>query len=393
MAPVESESWPGPRTELTIDCRLLAHRSGATSAEDNGLTTMQHWQPRDATTLSDPEYQEHVLQGVSRTFALTIPQLPPALRDAVGNTYLLCRIADTIEDDPELEVTEKSRFARSLLAVVAGTAETGPWARELAGALSSRTPAAERDLIVNLPRVVRQAHALNHGARRTVLRCLETMTEGMSAFQARKSATGLPGIADVDRYCYHVAGVVGEMLTDLFAQHAPAISGRRTEMLPLAVSFGAGLQMTNILKDIWDDLERGACWLPGELFARHGVDLARLGRDPYDSRFGAALAEMIGLAHDHLRDGLRYTLMIPAGERGLRRFCLYALGMALMTLRLIHRHPDFRAGATVRISRAVVWAVVTASRAAAGHDRLLVWLFALAARGLPRPAAPAAIGA
>lgn len=81
---------------------------------------------------------------MSRTFALTIPQLPPALRDVVGDTYLLCRIADTIEDDPELEVTQESRFARGLLAVVAGSAEKKPWARELAGALSSRTPAGGR---------------------------------------------------------------------------------------------------------------------------------------------------------------------------------------------------------------------------------------------------------
>ncbi len=354
---------------------------------------MRNWQPRDKTNPSDTEYQEYALQGVSRTFAIAIPQLPPVLRDAVGNAYLLCRIADTIEDDPDLGATDKRRFACGLVAVVAGTAEADPWARELTDALSPRTAAAERDLIAHLPRVVRHAHTQTRGTRSAVLRCLETMTAGMSLFQRSSSATGLPGIADVDRYCYHVAGVVGEMLTELFAERVPAIARRRPEMLPLAVSFGAGLQMTNILKDIWDDLERGACWLPGELFARHGVDLARLGRDPYDSRFGGALAEMVGLAHDHLRDGLRYTLMIPPGEGGLRRFCLYALGMALMTLRMIHRHPEFRAGATVRISRAVVRAVVTASRAAAGHDRLLVWLFALAARDLPRPAAPAAIRA
>jgi len=352
---------------------------------------MRHWQPRDTTNLSDTEYQEYALEGVSRTFAIAIPQLPPVLRDTVGNAYLLCRIADTIEDDPDLGATDKRRLACGLVAVVAGTAEAGSWARELTDALSPRTAAAERDLVANLPRVVRHAHTRTRGTRSTVLRCLETMTAGMSLFQGSSSATGLPGIADVDRYCYHVAGVVGEMLTELFAEHAPAIARRRTEMLPLAVSFGAGLQMTNILKDVWHDRERGACWLPRELFARHGVDLGSLGREPCDSRFGAALAEMVGIAHGHLRDGLRYTLMIPAGERGVRRFCLYALGLALLTLRLIHRHPDFRTGATVRISRASVRAVIAASRAASGHDRLLVRLFALAAHGLPRPEAPAAI--
>jgi farnesyl-diphosphate farnesyltransferase len=43
--------------------------------------------------------QDQLLPGVSRTFALTIPQLPDALRPVVTNAYLLCRTADTIEDE------------------------------------------------------------------------------------------------------------------------------------------------------------------------------------------------------------------------------------------------------------------------------------------------------
>jgi hypothetical protein len=44
-------------------------------------------------------YQDHILALVSRTFALTTPQLPAGLRSVVGNAYLLCRVADTIEDE------------------------------------------------------------------------------------------------------------------------------------------------------------------------------------------------------------------------------------------------------------------------------------------------------
>ena len=49
--------------------------------------------------MTDEAYQAYSLQGVSRTFALTIPQLPHQLRLPVGNAYLLCRITDTIEDE------------------------------------------------------------------------------------------------------------------------------------------------------------------------------------------------------------------------------------------------------------------------------------------------------
>ena len=47
----------------------------------------------------DLAYQAKILPLVSRTFALTIPQLTLELVDVVGNAYLLCRLADTIEDD------------------------------------------------------------------------------------------------------------------------------------------------------------------------------------------------------------------------------------------------------------------------------------------------------
>jgi farnesyl-diphosphate farnesyltransferase len=59
---------------------------------------------------SDEAYQRHILQGVSRTFALTIPDLPSPLRTVVGNAYLLCRIADTIEDEARLPAEQKGYF-------------------------------------------------------------------------------------------------------------------------------------------------------------------------------------------------------------------------------------------------------------------------------------------
>ena len=58
---------------------------------------------------ADRGYQERILPHVSRTFALTIPQLPAAVRAAVTNAYLLCRIADTIEDEPALAAPETRR--------------------------------------------------------------------------------------------------------------------------------------------------------------------------------------------------------------------------------------------------------------------------------------------
>src|ERR1700722_11078715 len=95
---------------------------------------------------ADEDYQSAILVHVSRTFALTIPQLPAGLRETVTSAYLLCRIADTIEDEPTLPAEDKRRFLRQFSDVVGGLAEPAPLAAELAPRLSERTLAHERDL-------------------------------------------------------------------------------------------------------------------------------------------------------------------------------------------------------------------------------------------------------
>jgi farnesyl-diphosphate farnesyltransferase len=54
---------------------------------------------------------------------------------------------------------------------------------------------------------------------------------------------------DMNEYCYYVAGCVGEMLAKLFCHYSEEINQHREQLLELSVSFGQGLQMTNILKD------------------------------------------------------------------------------------------------------------------------------------------------
>ena len=104
-------------------------------------------------------------------------------------------------------------------------------------------------------------------------RCVSIMAEGMVRYQDAETLDGMADLKDMGQYCYYVAGVVGEMLTELFCDYSPEIDAQREEMMQLGVSFGQGLQMTNILKDIWEDHERGACWLPRDIFNKHGVDI------------------------------------------------------------------------------------------------------------------------
>lgn len=327
--------------------------------------------------------QDRLLPGVSRTFALTIPQLPGPLRSVVTNAYLLCRTADTIEDEVSLSADQKQRFHDQFVAVVAGRDSATAFAAALDPLLSSATTDAERTLIREMPRVVAVTHALASRQRTAIERCVRIMCEGMPTFQRHAQLGGLADIGELDRYCYYVAGVVGEMLTDLFCAYSPEIDARRSRLAPLATSFGQGLQMTNILKDTWEDRRRGVCWLPRDVFTRAGLELETLTAGCDGAALDAAVDELIGIAHAHLRDALAYTLAIPARETGIRRFCLWALGLAVLTLRKIHHNPDFLAGRQIKVSRRTVRATVITTSLAARRDWILARLFDQSAASLP----------
>jgi farnesyl-diphosphate farnesyltransferase len=339
----------------------------------------------DDPRVADDVLQAELLARVSRTFALTIPELPPALRQVVANAYLLCRIVDTIEDEATLGAAEKRSFCTLFTAVVAGASPAAAFADALAPRLSSSTPPAEHSLIRETPRVIAITHRFSAEQQDALRACVEVMAEGMAAFQEARTGSGLADLDDLDRYCYCVAGVVGEMLTRLFCDYSPAIAKHREVLMPLAVSFGQGLQMTNILKDIWEDRERGACWLPQDVFRDGGFDLAALGPDSSSPGFRLGLERLLGIAHAHLEDALRYTLLIPADETAIRHFCLWAIGMALLTLRKINANRAFTGASQVKISRRSVKLVIVASRLSVRSDRVLKALFWLAASGLPAP--------
>jgi farnesyl-diphosphate farnesyltransferase len=333
-------------------------------------------------SLSIDEFQAALLQGVSRTFALTIPQLPAALCRVVANAYLLCRIVDTIEDEVSLSAGQKAYFCAAFINVV----NTGNYAHdfsvELAPLLSTQTIPAEHTLIRVIPRVIDITHSFDAEQVQALAYCVETMANGMPIFQAQNLHDGLATMADMDTYCYYVAGCVGEMLAKLFCHYSSDIAQHRNELLKLSVSFGQGLQMTNILKDIWDDAERGVCWLPQDIFTETGFDLKTLNPEHTNTEFQRGLEHLISIAQGHLHNALRYTLLIPAREVGIRNFCLWALGMAVLTLRKIKQHLDFTRSEQVKITRNSVKATIFATKLTVRSNTLLTLLFNSASRGL-----------
>ena len=165
---------------------------------------------------------------------------------------------------------------------------------------------------------------------------------------------------------------------------APRASGRA-----VGCPSGQGLQMINILKDIWEDHRRGACWLPRDIFRAQPE--WNSGPSPPGERIPAsprALMELVAITRRHLANALRYILIIPAAGNG--DSAGPASGpwvIAILTLQRIRRTPGFTSGREVKVSRRTVGAVVVVCNVFARSNLALGLLFKLLS---PRPSRHAA---
>ena len=331
----------------------------------------------------DRQFQQHLLQGVARTFALTIPQLPSALRDVVANAYLLCRIADTIEDESAIPVDEKCVLVKLYLGALDNTVDPAVFAGRFRDLISAQRPVAEKKLIDDIPRVIAITHNFSDTQQAALRRCVGVMSRGMTYYQANASLGGLDNLRQLDNYCYHVAGVVGEMLTELLCEYSPGMAPQKQELMLLSVSFGQGLQMTNILKDIREDYARGVCWLPRDVFQQAGFDLDHYPERVASGKFVTGIQSLLGICHAHLRNASRYIELIPAHESGLRKFCFWAVGMALLTLGNINRNPAYKKSSQIKIGKLKLLMVIAVSGLVCRSNTLIRFVLKFWSKGLP----------
>lgn len=311
---------------------------------------------RGPTLDSDRELCTAILPSVSRTFALSIAALPEALRETVGVAYLLCRIADTIEDEKRLEPATRERLFDCFEALV----------REDRGDAVELERANLGELCARAGSVFAVFRSLPATPREVCRPNILEMAHGMREYRRRAEDLRFRDLADLERYCYFVAGTVGKMLTGLFELIVPSLPpDAREAVRARAVSFGLGLQLVNIVKDVHEDLERGDCFVPLEVLADHGIDLADL-RGRSDAGL-AAVRTVCARARDHLRRAREYTLAWP--DTDVRFFCAVPLALALATLR------EVEAGNATKVTRDVVAEILSdAQRAVAGDASLAAFL-------------------
>ena len=316
-----------------------------------------------------------ILPEVSRTFALSIRVLPGDLGRAVLAAYLLCRIADTVEDEPRLAAEEKAALLDLMLdafASPAARAEFVARAASLAGEPAHVRLAGRADQVLLLHDAVPAA------SRARVEHWVREMVVGMRKFVLLyPRGIRIQTIEEYREYCYYVAGTVGYMLTDLWREHAPSIGARTYEVLrERAREFGEALQTVNILKDVAQDAEHeNSIYIPELALRAQGSSHATILAPELRQANHAVIRQMIDGAWTSLGHALDYLLLIPRRALAIRLFCALPLLFAYATLRELARSTAMLTpGGTVKIRRREVKALLIAGPALVWSNRATRWL-------------------
>ncbi|HEY9225484.1 MAG TPA: phytoene/squalene synthase family protein, partial [Gemmatimonadaceae bacterium] len=281
-----------------------------------------------------------ILPAVSRTFALSIRVLPGELGDAVRTAYLICRIADTVEDEPSLTAEEKAELFDALVRCFdrpEAATQFAKHAESLSGDPAHVRLARHTDLVFEVYR------ALPDDSRASVRHWAGEMIAGMRKFAlVYPRGVRIQSLDEYKEYCYYVAGTVGYLLTDLWHQHSPSIGKRQYDALRTRCqAFGQALQTVNILKDVARDAEHeNSIYIPQDLLVAQGSGHETILASHRAAETHRALGALVQLAWQDLDEATSYLLTIPRRAFAIRLFCALPLLFAYATLRDLTRYPD-----------------------------------------------------
>jgi len=208
-----------------------------------------------------------LLKKVSRSFYVSLRLLPGPMRPSAGLAYLLARTSDTIADSARADCGLRLQALDHFSAQINGEAECRSWPGDLILAVKDED---ERELLTMSHRLVEWSRQTPAGEQRLIKEVMRTIISGqrydLELFGAAQAdqVVVMPSARQLDDYTYRVAGCVGEFWTRLgFETMGEDYSkSPRERLVELAVDYGKGLQMVNILRDLPRDLAQGRCYLP-----------------------------------------------------------------------------------------------------------------------------------
>jgi phytoene synthase len=231
--------------------------------------------------LTPDQYCQQKAAASGSSFYYSFLFLPPERRRAITALYAFCREVDDVVDeagDPQLAQTRLAWWRAEVGRLVAGDPQH-PVTRALAPAIERFGVTAER---------------------------LNEIIDGM---QMDLTQSRYLDFAGLQRYCYHVAGVVGLLSAGVFGY-------RDARTLEFAKDLGIAFQLTNIIRDVGEDVRKNRIYLPMEDLKTFGVTAADLSGARYGEAFVALMRFQARRAESYYEKALAE---LPAEDRRAQR--------------------------------------------------------------------------
>ena len=194
--------------------------------------------------------------------------LPKAMREPVSLAYLLARASDTLADTEGLGAELRHEMLLGFGEILHG-ADRAAWLVKLSDeVIPCQHHQGEKSLLKMMDEVFARFHDFkDEQGHAAILKVMDHILHGqrldIERFELGQS-TRLTQDAELEEYCFLVAGCVGEFWTEIGYISLPKFSSIEAERLKsMGINYGKGLQLINILRDLPCDLKQGRCYLPG----------------------------------------------------------------------------------------------------------------------------------
>ncbi len=315
----------------------------------------------DRSSQEDIEWCYDAVHRVSRTFSLTIAELEEPMARDICVGYLLCRVADTIEDAGHVPPAVQAELLRTYSRVL--DPETDTTIRTFREAVDEWIPESKNDdwrVVDNAGRVVDVFRGLDGRSPETIRGPVRELVDGMAMFVDRYAEEGglrIQTLEELEEYCWYAAGTVGTLVTGLVSHEA---SDEQVEQMEAnARSFALLLQLVNVAKDAATDMEEeNNVYLPLELLNEQGLDHGDVGDTGHTAALVPVIEAVTERAEGYL-DGAQNWLDAMPETRG-NRLSAWAIPflLAVGTIRELRDRPaDVIEEGNVKITRQEVHAV------------------------------------
>ena len=296
---------------------------------------------------------DSILEGTSRSFYLSLKQLPSKIRTQISLLYLLARTSDTIADSEhgstEFLISSLDQFEEFAI----GSSTELPNFSDLAELQSNPF---EGELLENVEEATSFIEKLTQSDQNHLRKCLEIIIGGQKLdllrFSSEEEISCLLSTEQLDDYAFRVAGSVGEFWTHISLNHLFKVEKEEEKiLLEKGIRFGKALQMINILRDIPSDLRNGRCYIPLDMLTSHGLNQYDLLNPENMSRFNPIFNQLMDVTESHLDEASQYIGLLPYRQFRLRGSCMLPIVIGRQTLTMLREGNVLESTNRIKISR------------------------------------------